>query len=129
MISLRIVTPYGLYKETETSIINVVTTGGQIGILPSHMPMVAMLEISKLTTEEQSGRETYALSGGMIYFDRDKATIVAPSVENVKDIDIARAQKAKERAEERLSSPREDTDIQRAELALKRAMNRINTAG
>ena len=50
MITLRIVTPQGFYKEMETSILNVVTTDGKIGILPSHMPVVAILEISNITT-------------------------------------------------------------------------------
>ena len=125
MITLRIVTPQGFYKEMETSILNVVTTDGKIGILPSHMPVVAMLEISNITTIENDKRETYAIAGGMLYFERDKATILTPSVENSRDIDLSRAEKAKERAESRLKNHKEDTDIKRAELALKRALNRL----
>ncbi|WP_426350833.1 ATP synthase F1 subunit epsilon [Alloiococcus sp. CFN-8] len=128
MIKLRIVTPQGFYKELETSILNVVTTDGKIGILPSHMPVVAILEISNITTIENDNRETYAIAGGMLYFERDKATILTPSVESSRDIDLNRAEKAKERAEVRLKSTMEGTDIKRAELALKRALNRLKAA-
>lgn len=126
MIALRIVTPYGLYKETETSILNVVTTGGELGILPSHVPVVAMLKISKMSTVENGNRELYALAGGMLYFQRDKATIVTDAVENVSEIDAERAEAAKERAEKRLNSGDENIDMKRAELALKKAINRLN---
>ena len=126
MISLRIVTPYGLYKETETTILNVTTPIGKEGILPKHVPMVAMLEISTITTVENNIRETYSLAGGILYFEKDKATIITPAIEHTKEIDLDRAEKAKKRAQNRIENFDENTDMKRAELALKRALNRIN---
>ena len=83
MITVRIVTPHGLYKETETSIINVATTGGELGILPNHLPLAAMLKESKLKLTEKEGVEEYRVTGGLIYFKRNKATILTPSVEHI----------------------------------------------
>lgn len=122
-IDVRILTPDGLYKETKASIVNVVSENGQRGILPSHMPIVMTLVISKMELEEET-REIYAISGGMLYFNDDKCTILTPAIENQKEIDFDRASSAKDRAMSHLNNP--NSDIKRAELALKRAMNRIN---
>ena len=119
-------TPRGLYKKTRASIINVVSSEGQRGILPNHMPIVVSLEVGKMTMEEAE-RETYAISGGVLFFRNNLCTILTPAIENVKDIDLDRAQKAKERAEQRLADIEDDRiDMVRAEIALRKAINRIN---
>ncbi len=123
-IKVKILTPLGLYKETEASIINVVSEDGQRGILPNHMPIVVILTISKMELEEEK-REIYAVAGGMLYFKDNECTILCNAIENKSDIDLDRAYKAKERAEGHLKDP--NSDLKRAELALKRAMNRIST--
>lgn len=128
MFTVRIVTPRGLYRELETSILNVVTTEGQMGILRNHMPIVAVLTISMLTTEEKDGRHRYAISGGTLHFIDNLATILTDAVERSDEIDIERAQRAKERAEKRLKVTSEDADFKRAQIALQRAINRINIA-
>lgn len=126
-IDVTINTPRGLYKQTTATIINVVSPDGQRGILPNHMPIVVSLAVSKMTMEEESGRETYAVSGGVLFFRNNRCTILTPSIENVKDIDIERAQRAKERAEARLAAIEDQhVDLVRAEIALKKAINRIN---
>ena len=120
-------TPQGLYKQTRASIVNVVSEDGQRGILPNHMPIVVSLAVGKMTMEEESGRETYAVSGGVLFFRNNQCTILTPAIENVKDIDLDRAQKAKERAEERLKRVNDEhVDFARAQVALQRAINRIN---
>ncbi len=125
MIRCRIITPEGLYKECDAKIINVRTTDGQRGILPNHMPLVTMLEISRMSLEEPQGRENYTISGGMLYFKDNLATLLVDTIENVNDIDIERAKRAKQRAEERLNQLNEKVDIVRAEVALQKALNRI----
>lgn len=128
MFTVRIVTPRGLYRELKTSILNVVSTEGQLGILRNHMPLVAILMISMLTTVEEDGRHRYAISGGTLYFKDNVATIMTDAVERSDEIDIERAQRAKQRAEERLKTEAEEQDLIRAQIALQRALNRINTA-
>jgi F-type H+-transporting ATPase subunit epsilon len=127
MFKVRIVTPRGLYKVFETEILNVQTSEGQIGILRNHMPIVAILNISSMTTVENDGRNSYAIAGGTVYFQNNLATILTDAIERSDEIDIRRAKQAKERAEE-LIAKKEGIDVKRAEVALKRALNRINTA-
>lgn len=127
MFKVRIVTPRGLYKVLEVEILNVETTEGQIGILANHMPLVAMLTISTMTTKENDGRHSYAISGGTLYFENNFATILADTIERSDEIDLERAEKAKNRAQQLLVSG-SGIDYKRAEVALKRALNRIKIA-
>lgn len=122
-IRVKILTPDGLYKTTEASIVNVTSEDGQRGILPSHMPIVMILNIGKMELEEEK-REVYAVAGGMLYFKDDECTILCSAIENKDEIDLDRAIKAKERALEHLNDP--NSDLKRAEVALKRAINRID---
>lgn len=130
MINVRFVTPDGLYKEVEASAINLNTTDGQRGILPNHMPIVLMINISRLETIENGQRKQYATSGGMLYFNDNKATILVSSIESKEEIDISRAQNAKQRAEDRISGKLKENnlDIKRANVALARAINRIRVS-
>lgn len=129
MIHCKIVTPKGVYKECDTSILNVVTTDGQRGILTNHVPVVSMLKISKMATIEDNNREEYAIGGGLLYFNDNTAMILVDSIENAKEIDIDRAKSAKQRAEERIASKSPEIDMIRAEAALLRAINRIKVFG
>ena len=119
MIHCRVVTPEGLAKEMDTTILNVVSTVGQLGILSRHVPLVTPLAISRMITEESDGRKEYAVAGGLLYFENDLATI-----ESKEEIDLRRAEEAKQRAEARLDDP--NMDMRRAEVALKKAINRIS---
>ena len=123
MIEVRMVTHNGLYKKTTAKIISAISEDGQRGILPSHMPLVMTLKISRLEMEEEK-REVYAVAGGMLYFKDDKCTILSPAIENKTEIDLDRAYDSKKRAMERLEN--KNGDLKRAELSLKRALNRID---
>lgn len=129
MIKVKIVTPDGLYKELETSIINVTSVDGERGILPNHMPIVFMLDIGKLETEENGVRVQYAISGGMFYFENNNANILVNAIETKDEIDKQRAIESKERQLQKLTKKDPNIDIKRAEIALKRALNRIKIAG
>lgn len=127
LFDVTINTPQGLFRQTRASIVNVVSTDGQRGILPNHMPIVVSLAVGKMTIEEESGRETYAISGGVLFFRNNQCTILTPAIENVRDIDLDRAERARERAEERLRRLNDErVDMARAQAALQRAINRIN---
>lgn len=129
MIHCRIVTPHGVYKEVDTSILNIETQDGQRGILPEHMPIVTMLRIGKMTTVESEKRMEYAVTGGLFYFRDNKAEIMVDAIENKDEIDVERAIAAKIRAEQRLQSNDKNVDQVRAEIALKKALNRLNVKG
>ena len=111
MIHCRIVTPHGVYKEVDTSILNIETQDGQRGILPEHMPIVTMLRIGKMTTVESGKRMEYAVTGGLFYFRDNNAEIMVDAIENKDEIDD------------------KNVDQVRAEIALKKALNRLNVKG
>ncbi len=129
MIHCRIVTPHGVYKEMETPIINIETNDGQRGILPNHMPLVTMLKIGRMETEEKGTRQEYAVAGGLFYFRDNTAEILTDAIENKNEIDLERAEAAKHRAEMRLASNDPNYDLQRAKIALQKAINRMNVKG
>lgn len=123
---LKIVTPKGIYKETDIEMLNLKTTAGQIGILANHIPLASAIEISEMNYIENGERKTFAIAGGFVYVNEDETTIIANAIESPEEIDIRRAQEAKQRAEGRLKSSPSDIDIMRAEIALRRAINRIH---
>lgn len=128
MIHCRVVTPTGIYKEFDTPILNLDTEDGERGILPNHMPIVTMLKIGMLDSIENDVRTYYAVAGGLFYFRDNQAEIITPAIEQREEIDAARAERAKMRAEKRLSSDDPNIDQKRAEVALKRALNRLHVS-
>lgn len=139
LFKVNIVTPDGIIYSHRGSIVDVRAVDGERSIMYNHLPILTPLTISevkiKRSPEMNSVIDHIAISGGYIEFSDNVATIIADSAERAKNIDVSRAQAAKERAEKRLREAREKHDertVERAEVALKRAMNRIsvyNTKG
>lgn len=126
MIHCRIVTPQGVYKEMDTPILNVETNNGQQGILPNHMPLVTMLKIGRMSTTEDGQRVEYAIAGGLLYFTPNQAQILTDAIESKEEIDVQRAESAKQRAMQHLHSGDPNEDLKRATVALEKALNRLN---
>jgi ATP synthase, F1 epsilon subunit (delta in mitochondria) len=122
---LKIVTPKGIYKETDIEMLNLRTTSGQIGILANHLPLASAIDISEMNYIQNGERYIFALSGGFVYVNEEETTIIANAIESPEEIDLRRAQEAKQRAEGRLKTSQSDIDILRAEIALKKALMRI----
>ena len=120
---LKIVTPRGIYKETEVEMLNLRTTSGQIGILANHLPLASAIDISEMNYIKDGQRYKFALAGGFVYVNDDETTIIANAIESPEEIDLRRAQEAKARAEERLhNQSNDDMDILRAVVALRKAI-------
>ncbi|MFA9563190.1 MAG: ATP synthase F1 subunit epsilon [Acidimicrobiales bacterium] len=101
--------------------------GGDIAFQPGHVPFVGSLEICKveiLTTD--GGREAFAVHGGFLQVAGDKVTILSDVSEHQKDIDVRRAQAARDRARGALD---EDEGDAAAAAALARSLLRLRTAG
>ena len=124
-IHLIILTPYGRYFEGDVDFLEVHSEKYNLGILPNHAPLISTLAISKMVIRMGSEETTYAIGGGIINIEKDKTTLILNSVEKADEIDIKRAQEAKERAENRLSQKDESIDMARAQAALNRALNRL----
>lgn len=139
-MTVQVVTPDGLKYDHHASFIHAVTKDGQIGILPGHINLIAPLEVDELKVrrvDDESHVDWIAVNGGIIEVKDDFITIIANSAERDRDIDVSRAERAKQHAErvleeetkrvleEATKSDRND-DVQRAQIALRRALNRIN---
>ena len=125
MIQIKIITPLGLYTEEEIESINLKTVEGYRTILSNHIPLVAMLDTCKCTLKEKGNTHCYALAGGLLQINDNEMRILTDDIEGKEEIDIERAQRAKQRAEKRLLKSEEDIDLKRAEIALAKAINRI----
>src|SRR5690625_555330 len=101
---------------------------GELGILPGHIPLVAPLAIDAVRLKRESHEDIVAVNGGFLEVRPDHVTILAQSAEKAVEIDVERAERAKERAEKLLESKEEDVDELRAQLAYYRALNRIDIA-
>ncbi|MGD9117312.1 MAG: F0F1 ATP synthase subunit epsilon [Dehalococcoidia bacterium] len=101
---------------------------GQLGILPHHAPLMTTLLPGELLVKK-GGEEFYlAISGGFIEVRPDRIIVLADAAERVEEIDIARAEEAKRRAEKRLAEHEPGVDTARAEAALRRSLIRLQVA-
>ena len=127
---LQILTPDKLFFDGETDNVIVRTTVGDKGILARHEEYVAALPIGKLKVRINGNFRTAAVSEGTIKVSKDKTVILVQSCEWADEIDIDRANAAKQKAEDRMKAlKQEDKEYLIAEYKLKRAINRIETGG
>jgi F-type H+-transporting ATPase subunit epsilon len=128
-IKVSVVTPDGPVYESEVEMVSTKAQSGELGILPGHISMVAPLQIGAVRLKNGGKTEFVAVTGGLLEVRPDQVTILAQAAETSEEIDLDRALKAKERAEQRLQEQKQgNNDFKRAELALQRAVNRINVS-
>src|SRR5699024_11133405 len=127
-LTVSVVTPDGQVLEDDYEMLSCKAEGGELGILPGHIPLVASLTINAVRLKRGNDEDLVAVNGGFLEVRPEKATILAQSAERADDIDVNRAERAKERAAQLLESNNQDVDVQRAKLALNRAMNRLGVA-
>ena len=131
-IELIIVTPERqLLRET---VVEVTLPGadGQLGVLPGHAPLITELGIGELVYRTKSASEVVhlAIISGFAEVLGDRVTALAETAERPEEIDVARAEQARKRAEQRLAAAASDpsVDWDRASVALQRALIRIQVA-
>ncbi len=127
-IRLDIVTPDRMVYSEDVNMVIARATDGDLGILPGHAPLIAGLDIWPLRIMKDEGEQQLSLCGGFIEVRPQKITILASCAEKPEEIDIKRAEEAKERAEARLKGSTPEIDVARAEVALKRAMVRLKVS-
>jgi len=106
---------------------------GQLAILPHHAALMTTLDAGELIIRRAQQEDSFSLTGGFMEVNQDRVTILADASEAAEEIDIARAEAARVRAEERLKRVREqsarDVDLARASAALQRSIIRLRVAG
>jgi F-type H+-transporting ATPase subunit epsilon len=113
--------------EGEADMVIVPGEAGLMGILPNHAPLLSTLRYGILTVRRQGAEEHFTVAGGVVEIQPDIITVLADAAENVVEIDVARAEAARARAEEMLKAgPPPDTDTYlKMEAALKRSNLRL----
>jgi len=124
-IKLDVVTAERVVFSDEVDVVVVPGVEGQLGILPHHAPLMTMLQPGELLVRKGGEEFCIAVTGGFIEVRPDRVIILADAAERAEEIDVARAEEAKRRAEERLSEHAPGADMAQAEAALRRALVRI----
>ncbi len=101
---------------------------GYFGVLPGHTPLLALLGMGQLWYRQGPDRQYLALAFGFAEVQPDRVTILAQIAETADEIDVARAEAARRRAEERLAKPTMDMDFERARIALLKSLIRLQVA-
>ncbi len=101
---------------------------GYFGVLPGHTPLLAALHVGELWYRQGTEKHYLLIAFGFAEVQPDRVTILAQVAEKADEIDTARAEQAKQRAEERLARPAADMDMERARVALMKALIRLQVA-
>lgn len=129
LFNLKIITPDRVFYEGRVSMVEFNTSEGEIGVLGNHIPMTVVVAPGILTITEEAEvthKKEAALHAGFAEILPEQVTVLAEIVEWPAEIDVKRAESARERAEERIGSRQSGTDLARAETALHRAVARIS---
>jgi F-type H+-transporting ATPase subunit epsilon len=125
---LEIVTPEKKVVDTAAEEVQVPGKNGYLGVLPGHAPLITELAVGEIIYCENTQEFRLAVAWGFAEVLPDKVTILAESAERPSEIDVERARKAKERAEQKLTSGDTAVDVERALDALHRAETRLDVA-
>lgn len=127
-IKLDIVTVEKVVFSDEVDTVIAPGVDGEMGILPHHAPLMTTLKAGELVARKSGEEFIMAVSGGFLEVQPDRVIILADAAERAEEIDIARAEEAKRRAQETLSHPASKSEAAIAEAALRRALARIEVA-
>jgi F-type H+-transporting ATPase subunit epsilon len=125
---LEIVTPEKRVVDTAAEEVQIPGKNGYLGVLPGHAPLITELAVGEITYRENATEQKLAVAWGFAEVLPNKVTILAETAERPSEIDVERARKAKERAEQRLTSGDPNVDVERALDALHRAEARLDVA-
>jgi F-type H+-transporting ATPase subunit epsilon len=128
-IKLRVVTPSRMLLDEEVDEVAAPGELGEFGVLPNHISFLSTLVPGEMNYKQGANKRTLAVSGGYAEVLDNVMTVLAPAAEYASEIDAARAERAKERAEKQLAElNREEKDWEMAEAALQRALVRLQVA-
>lgn len=126
---IKIICPDRVFYEGEAEMVEFTASEGDIGIYKNHIPLTTAIKPGVLTITDDQGGKKAAVHAGFVEVLGDSVTVLAEIAEWPDEIDVDRAQRAKERAEARLATKEEGIDVLRAEVALKKALVRISLSG
>jgi F-type H+-transporting ATPase subunit epsilon len=127
-LTLEIVTPDRSVVAERVDEVEIPGAEGYFGVLPGHTPLLAMLKVGELWYRKGSEKFYLSIAFGFAEILPDRVTILAQLAERPEEIDVARAEAARRRAEERLAKPAPDVDFERARIALMKSLIRIQVS-
>ena len=128
-LTLEIVTPDRSLATEQVDEVVLPGSQGYFGVLPGHAPMLSSLQVGELWYRIGQEKHYLAIAFGFAEVLPDRVTVLAQIAERANDIDVARAEAAKRRAEERVAKPSPDMDFERARVALMKSLIRLQVAG
>jgi F-type H+-transporting ATPase subunit epsilon len=117
-----------VYQDTDVDMVVAPGAEGALGILPQHAPLVSTLQPGELRVKKGANEVALAVSGGFLEVTGDRVLVLADAAERAEEIDIARAEQARQRAQEQLATRTRDLDLVAAEAALRRSLVRLRVA-
>lgn len=126
---LEIVTPEKKVVDTTAQEVQIPGKNGYLGVLPGHAPLITELAVGEIKYRDGREEQRLAVAWGFAEILPDKVTILVETAERPSEIDVDRARKAKERAEQRLTSGDTNVDVERSLDALHKAETRLEVAG
>jgi F-type H+-transporting ATPase subunit epsilon len=127
-LALEIVTPDRAIVHDQVDEVQVPGSEGYFGVLPGHTPLLSMLQVGQLWYRKGAEKFFLSVAFGLVEVLPDRVVVLAQIAERAEEIDVDRAQAARQRAEQRLASRQRDQDLERARVALMKALTRLNVA-
>lgn len=127
-IRFDIVTAERMVYSDDVDVVIAPGVEGQLGILPNHASLLTMLQPGELVVRKEGVETEMFVSGGFLEVTQNRVTVLADVAERAEEIDIARAEEARRRAEEQIKERLPEMDLAVAEAALRRALARIKIA-
>ena len=127
-VTLEIVTPDRSVVHEQVDEVEIPGADGYFGVLPGHTPLLAMLQVGELWYRKGSEKVYVSIAFGFAEVLPDRVTILAQLAEKADEIDIARAEAARRRAEELIAKPVPEMDYERARIALMKSLIRLQVA-
>jgi len=124
-IKLDVVTAERVVFSDEVDVIIAPGIEGQLGVLPHHTPLMTMLKPGELLVRKDGEEFSLVITGGFLEVRPNRVIVLADAAERVEEIDLARAEEARRRAQERLKERIPEVDAARAQAALLRALARL----
>ena len=128
IIDLTIVTPERSVVHEQVEELQIPGAEGYLGVLPGHAPLFSELKVGEVGYRKGETWFFLAVAWGFVEVQSNQVRILAETAERAQEIDVERANRAKQRAEERISKGGDDVDYRRALVALERALIRIQVS-
>jgi F-type H+-transporting ATPase subunit epsilon len=127
-LALEIVTPERSILHDKVDEVEIPGSDGYFGVLPGHAPLLASLQVGQLWYRKGGETSYLSVAFGFAEVLPDRVTILARIAERAEEIDIDRAQKERQRAEDELARRAADVDLERARISLLKALTRLRVA-